>query len=354
MRRLAVTRAHRGPVRFTPGADPATNVTAVPCVRVDREAGEQTRARLAETGLLDRDHEISHDDGHLYIPVTDADAAGHEGYTVVTYDAPRRETQTTPADLLSFEPSYERIGETALVDEDDPERARALADALVASDIPVETVLDRASKVKGRERVREWTPLVGDDTEVVHREHGSEFVLDLAAVYFSPRLATERHRVTRQVSAGDRVFDMFAGVGPFAVPFARRGATVVATDINETAIAYLRENADRNGVGDRITAIQGDVTAVAPEYEGWADRLVMNLPHTAEEFLDTAVTLAGDECRVHYYDMAPEDDRFGPGERAVRAAAEPTYDVTVETTRTVRSYSPHEYNVVLDVLLQRC
>jgi tRNA (guanine37-N1)-methyltransferase len=79
----------------------------------------------------------------------------------------------------------------------------------------------------------------------------------------------------------------------------------------------------------------------------------MNLPHSADEFLDTAVALAGDDCVVHYYDIQSEDDPYGPGERAIRAAAEPDYDVTVERRHTVRSYAPHELNVCLDVRLTR-
>jgi tRNA (guanine37-N1)-methyltransferase len=339
--------------RVADDSDGDDSDSGVPCVRVEREAGEQTRKRLAAADLLDRSHDITHEAGHLYLPVTDPAAARREGYEVVAHDAPRRETQTTPADLLDFDPSYERIGETVVVDEDDPERARELADALVASDIPVETVLNRASKVQGPERVREWDLLVGEGTELVHREYGCEFALDLAAVYFSPRLATERHRVAEQVAAGEQAFDMFAGVGPFAVPFADRAVTVVATDINETAIEYLRENARRNGVADSVTAIHGDVREVAADYADWADRVVMNLPHSADEFLDSAVTIAGGDCLFHYYDIQHEDDPYGPGERAIRAAAEPEYDVTVETRRTVRSYAPHELNVCLDVRLRR-
>jgi tRNA (guanine37-N1)-methyltransferase len=323
-----------------------------PCVRVEPAAGEETRQRLAETGLVDDAREITVEDGWLYVPVTDADAVP-DGLTVVDFDAPEREPQTMPADLLEFDPSYERLGEVVIVDEDDPVRADALADAVVASDIPVETVLNRASKVKGQERVRDWEVLAGDSTETVHREYGTDLAVDLAAVYFSPRLATERHRVVEQVQPGEHVIDMFAGVGPFAVPMAARGAEVVAVDVNETAIDYLEENAARNDVADRLTPIHGDVRDVAGEYGGWADRLVMNLPHSADDFLETAVALAGDECVIHYYDIAHEDDPYGPGEAAIRAAAEPAYEVTVETRHTVRSYAPHELNVVLDVRLTR-
>ena len=327
---------------------------AVPCVRVPREAGEATRKRLAERGVLSDTHEIAVEDGDIYIPVSEAadlEALG-EAFDVVERDVERRETRTLPADRLGFDPSYERLGDIAIVDEDDDERARAIADAIVASDLPVETVVDRASPVEGELRVRQWNLLAGEDAETVHREYGCAFEPDLERVYFSPRLATERRRVVRQVDEGERVFDMFAGVGPFVVPAAERGADCVGVDLNEAAVEYLRANAERNGVAERVTAIHGDVRAVEG-YDDWADRVVMNLPHSAEQFLETAVALAGDDCLVHFYDIQPDSDPFGPGERAIRDVAAPEYEVTVENRRSVRSYAPHESNVCLDARVRR-
>jgi len=322
------------------------------CVRVDRERGEEARRALAEADLVAEDVEIVADDGEIYIPVVDPESVPDE-YDLVVRDLPERSLPEMPADILGYDPSYERLGNVVILDEDDPERAHEIAAAVDESALPVETVLDRASKIKGEQRVRDWTVLLGESTETVHREYGCEFALDLDEVYFSPRLATERHRVVEQIDPEEHVFDMFAGVGPFAIPAAARGATVVGTDINEQAIEYFRENARRNGVEEQVTAIAGDVREVAPEYANWADRIVMNLPHSADEFLDTAVEIAGDDCVLHYYDIQHEDDPYGPGERAIREAAEPAYDVAVETAHTVRSYAPHELNVCLDVLLSR-
>jgi len=79
----------------------------------------------------------------------------------------------------------------------------------------------------------------------------------------------------------------------------------------------------------------------------------MNLPHSADEFLDTAVALAGESCVIHYYDIQHEDDPFGPGLAAIRQAVGDAYTVSVETERIVRSYAPHEHNVRLDVRLDR-
>ncbi|WP_280585990.1 class I SAM-dependent methyltransferase family protein [Halorubrum sp. Boch-26] len=334
---------------------------SVPCVAVERERGEAVRERLAEADALDGDHEIAVDCDAIYIPVVDPEAVPADlDANIVEREAAERDRPQTPAEILGYEPSLERLGDIVIVDEDDDERAREIADAVMASDVPCETVLNRASPIEGELRVRQWDVLAGDDTETVHREYGHEFRLDVAEVYFSPRLATERHRVIEQVDPEETAIDMFAGVGPYAVPMATRGADVVACDLNERAVAYLRENAARNGVADRVTPVAGDVRDLVGgtdgddiDYADTADRLVMNLPHSADEFLDTAVALAGDDCAVHYYDIQHEDDSFGPGTRAIREAAGDEYEVAVETERVVRSYAPHEYNVCLDVRLTR-
>jgi tRNA (guanine37-N1)-methyltransferase len=339
----------------------------LPCVRVERERGEATRTALAEHGVLAHNAEIVEREGFLYIPVTDPEEL--DEHEIVMRELPRREQVEMPADLLGFEPSYERLGRIVILDEEEPDRAHEIARAVMDSSLPVETVLNRASKVQGELRVREWDILEGESTETVHREYGFEYALDLATVYFSPRLATERHRVTEQVREGERVFDMFAGVGPFVIPAAARGAEAVGVDLNERAIGYLRENAERNNVADQVTPIHGDVRDVVTgpsaqrrssddaresnfEYEGGADRIVMNLPHNADEFLDTAVSLAGEECVIHYYDIAHDEDPFGPGERAIREATK-EYEISVENRHVVRSYAPHELNVCLDMRLSR-
>lgn len=322
-------------------------------MRVPRERGETVRRDLAERGYFDHGHEITVEDGWLYLPVTDPETLAEE-YEVTERDVSTRRTQRTPADILGYSPTYERLGDVVLLTEDDLERAREIADAVMASDLPVKTVARRASKVKGEHRTRDWEVLAGNGTETTYREYGCAYRLDVRDVYFSPRLATDRHLVADGVSEDERAIDMFAGVGPFVVPFAKRGADVVGIDLNPAAVSYLRENARRNGVEDRVRAIEGDVREVAPEYEGWADRLVMNLPHSTDRFLDAATTLAGTDCVIHYYDIRPESEPFEPGENAIeRAATEAGYEVTIEARRRVRSYAPHELNVRIDAHLRR-
>jgi tRNA (guanine37-N1)-methyltransferase len=320
------------------------------CVRVPMEKGEQTRQRLAEAGVLDQDLRIEGEDGFLYIPV-------HEtpdglDLPVETREFEEREPETDAADIVGYEPRFETVGDVALLE---PEEDAEAGEALIAADNGIVTALRVESAVEGEERTRRMSHVAGEKkTTTVHREYGREFVVDLTDVYFTPRLAEERERVASQVEAGETVFDMFAGVGPFSVAAAERGARVVASDINPRAVELLRENAERNNVAERIEAYNEDARDVARRVaeEGGADRLYMNLPHTADEFLDASLGAASEEAVVHYYDIRHEDDLFEGALEEIRAAAEDAgYGVEVLERVVVRSYAPYEYNVCLDFRL---
>ncbi|ERG99320.1 MAG: hypothetical protein J07HQX50_00464, partial [Haloquadratum sp. J07HQX50] len=127
---------------------------SVLCVRVVPTAGESTRQWLAEADLLDREYQITDDGEYLYIPVTNP-AQVDDSYTLVEYAAPRRETPTRPKDVLSYEPTYERLGDIAILDTEDTSRAEEIADAIMTSDLQMSTVVNRASKIKGAQRVRD-------------------------------------------------------------------------------------------------------------------------------------------------------------------------------------------------------
>jgi len=48
------------------------------------------------------------------------------------------------------------------------------------------------------------------------------------------------------------VADVFAGVGPFAVPAAKKGCAVFANDLNPNSAKYLRKNVEDNRVADLV------------------------------------------------------------------------------------------------------
>jgi tRNA (guanine37-N1)-methyltransferase len=83
--------------------------------------------------------------------------------------------------------------------------------------------------------------LAGDsnlDVELI--ESGITFKFTYGAVYWNSKLQHEHARVLELLQPGDFVVDLFAGVGPFAVPAAKhRGCTVVANDLNPRSAEAL-------------------------------------------------------------------------------------------------------------------
>ncbi len=64
------------------------------------------------------------------------------------------------------------------------------------------------------------------------RENGCAFKLDFREVYWNSRLEREHRRLIDILRPGEAVCDMFAGIGPFAIPAAAKGCYVYANDLN--------------------------------------------------------------------------------------------------------------------------
>lgn len=93
-------------------------------------------------------------------------------------------------------------------------------------------------------------------TEV--KQYGATFRLDYSLVYWNSRLEHEHKRLVSMFQAGEIICDMFAGIGPFAIPAAQKGCLVYANDLNPDSIHYLRINAQINKVDDQICSYNLD------------------------------------------------------------------------------------------------
>ena len=214
------------------------------------------------------------------------------------------------------------------------------------------TAYMKKSAVEGITRTRKLELIAGEDNPVtIHKEHGTRLKLDVKNVYFSPRLATERKRVEEETTDGEEILDMFAGIGPFPIVIAHaKNVNITAVDINEYAIKYLKENIKLNKLkpNAHITAICQDTRIVAEnELKGKKfDRLIMNLPGLAPEFLDLAVCLCKDGGVIHYYEFS---EGFSQGiERAQIACEKQNKEVEILNTRKVKSSSPGMWHVAID------
>ena len=259
----------------------------------------------------------------------------------------------TEDEIEELKKSFDIIGDVVIVEipEDLEAHKKEIGQATLQF-TKRKTVYMKKSAVKGVTRVRELELIAGEDNPItIHKEHGTRLKLDVKNVYFSPRLATERKRVQEACEDGEEILDMFAGIGPFPIVIAHeKNVNITAVDINEYAIKYLNENIKLNKLAPNahITAICGDTNEVAlNELKGKKfDRLIMNLPGLAPEFLDLAVSLCKDGGVIHYYEFS---DGFSQGiERAQIACEKQNKEVEILNTRKVKSSSPGMWHVAID------
>lgn len=316
------------------------------------------RRILLELEILDNSLKIGADEALLYLPLTREPAPDEmksfpEGIEFTEFNFELQEKKLVPEDLLGFSPAYEVIGDVALLEDPDLDKQTAskIAEALLRTQSNIKTVLKPLTPVIGEFRVREFEVVAGEPrTETIHREYGCRYKVDLARAYFTPRLSTERSRVLSWIKEGDIVVDMFAGVGPYSILIAKskKPSKVLAIDKNPDAVRYLRENIDINSVKN-IEAIEGDAREEAKKFAGIADHVIMNLPHNALEFLDSAVLLTKPGGIIHYYGITPEKDLFESSIELIKEAAEKAgRNIEILEKRVVRSYAPHQYNICIE------
>ncbi|KAL3803487.1 LOW QUALITY PROTEIN: hypothetical protein HJC23_014035 [Cyclotella cryptica] len=91
-------------------------------------------------------------------------------------------------------------------------------------------------------------------------EHRIKQSFDLTRVMFSRGNVTEKKRFASLVQPGERVLDMYAGIGYYSLPALIHGRAghVTACEWNPYALYALRYNLKANGVDDRATVLEGD------------------------------------------------------------------------------------------------
>jgi len=329
------------------------------CVEVPLKKGEEVRRELQEAGLLRKELRIERAANVLYIPVN-APPGPH-------YRTLEREfRQGSPSvrsyrDLVEIPPrfrsllpkAFDAIGDIIILRMPDELREfeREIGGAVLRWNPKVRTVaVDEG--VKGELRVRRVRIVAGEArTRTEHVEFGLRYSVDVEHAYFSPRLGSERWRVARQVRPEEVVVDMFAGVGPYAILIARtrKPKSVHAIDANPAAVELLRENVRRNRA-ETVVVHDGNGQEVLPRL-GQVDRVIMDLPQTAREFLPATLSHVRAGGVVHLYTIADRGLIDEAGEEAVSIARRAGRKAKVLASRIVRGYSPGKVHLAIDLCI---
>ena len=253
----------------------------------------------------------------------------------------------------------EIIGDIAVIRKPfdlDPESLRPVAEELLKRLSYIKSVWLAITPVEGTHRVRQYVHLAGEKrSETVYREHGCSFMLDITRVYISPVLGYDHMRIAKMVRDGEKVLNMFAGIGGYSIVLSRhaRPSYVLSIDINPDAVRYLRINIELNRVGDRNEVVLGDALKIVSSLRREFDRVLMPLPELWREALVVALDAVKMGGYIHPHLFVDADRKREAFDRAIemvsRVLKEKKIRFDVMGGHVIRSVGPRRYHVTLDI-----
>lgn len=265
-------------------------------------------------------------------------------------------------DLEKVYSSFDMIGDIAIIKIPDSllTKKNVIGGVILESIKNLKTVFLQRSSVSGEYRLRGLEVIAGDEKYVTfYREYGCKFLVNVATTYFSPRLSTERLRISNLVSPGEIVVNMFAGVGTFSVIMAkRRQIKVYNIDSNLDAYILSIMNSRINRLKDRIFSIHGDSQNIlrSSSFKDSIDRVLLPLPERAHEFVDISINcLRPSGGHLHFFSHIKSDTKAGvvPTSEAHIHNLFSKYDFEIEHTQIVRDVAPRLYQTVTDLFISK-
>ena len=259
-------------------------------------------------------------------------------------------------DLVS---AFDQIGDIIIVRIPDSliSKKKIIGKTLLEQVKTAKTVFHQSSPVEGDFRTRNLELIEGDEkTETEYRENGCRFIVDVEKAFFSPRLSTERERISNLVNDHDVIINMFGGVGMFSLLAAKKkSCTVYNIDINPVASKLCEENIKLNKLKGNVISLNGDATKIIKEQlQDKADRVLMLLPERSDEFLDTAISSLKKNGVIHYYSHIHAEKK----QDAPKLSEEHFLNINkiqadILDSRVVRPVGPRFYQTVVDIKIQR-
>ncbi|MFW9919587.1 MAG: class I SAM-dependent methyltransferase family protein [Candidatus Thorarchaeota archaeon] len=348
----------------------------IPFLSVPSKYGELIRKRLLALALFDTNYKIVSEEKVLFFPLrehidieqtfpelpTSEYSVGRRNFPEA-FDGPKTLSDALKGRLTEKEVellprAYDLIGDIAILEipEELVEHRFEIGHEFLKLRPNFTTVLGKNSAISGTLRIREYELLAGaDKRDTIHVEYGCRIAVDLSKAYFSPRLLEEHNRIARQVVEDEHVVDMFSGVGPFALHIAKRTrATITAVDINPDASNLLKQSIPLNRLEGTIVPITADIRDYTESSKsGFADRVIMNHPSGAFNFIGEACKLLREDGVMHYYDfMGGEDPEQALCEKVKRLIEKSGRAIKkILLIRRVRDSAPYEYHMVLDAII---
>ena len=265
-------------------------------------------------------------------------------------------TENESQQLIS---AFDQIGSIIIVRIPDSliSKKKIIGETLLEQVKTTKSVFFQSSPVEGDFRTRNLELLAGDDkTETEYKESGCRFIVDVEKTFFSPRLSTERERISNLVSDNETIVNMFGGIGMFSILSAKKkSCTVYNIDINPDASTLCEENTRLNKLKGNVISLNGDASdIIKKELQNSANRVLMLLPERSDEFLDSAISSLKTNGIIHYYSHIHADKKQDAAKLSENHFLKTnTIHSKILNSKIVRPIGPRFYQTVVDAAIQK-
>ena len=265
-------------------------------------------------------------------------------------------TENESQQLIS---AFDQIGSIIIVRIPDSliSKKKIIGETLLEQVKTTKSVFFQSSPVEGDFRTRNLEILAGDDkTETEYKESGCRFIVDVEKTFFSPRLSTERERISNLVNDNETIVNMFGGIGMFSILSAKKkSCTVYNIDINPDASKLCEENTRLNKLKGNVISLNGDASdIIKKELQNSANRVLMLLPERSDEFLDSAISSLKTNGIIHYYSHIHADKKQDAAKLSeVHFLKTNATHSKILNSKIVRPIGPRFYQTVVDAAIQK-
>ena len=255
----------------------------VKCIK-SRDNIEEIKQFLIKNNFLDRSQRFIQTDKEILFPVNNSNEFSSSlneqfpNIEIITKDNSVKHItdlkdallSKIPKDKLQFlKTAFDTVGTIAIIEIDDElhDFESIIGNTLLNLNKNILTVFKKKGIHTGVFRTQMLAYVAGENTkETIYRENGISLKLNVEEVYFSPRLSTERQRITAQIKDDENILVMFSGCGPYPSNIAKNtGASyVTGIEINPVAHDYSVENMKLNKINN-VVLYNGDVKKIIPK-----------------------------------------------------------------------------------------
>ena len=250
--------------------------------------------------------------------------------------------------------SFDVVGDIMIFSEFPKELAKKeklIGETILITYPHIKTILKKTRKFSGKFRTARLKVIAGEKRkETTHKENDVFVKLDVEKVYFSPRMSSERKRITDLVKPNESILVMFSGSGIYPLVIAKNTGCkeVYGIEINPIAHKFALENVKKNKLENKVILFEGDAAKVMPKINKKFDRILMPLPKGGEKYLELALKHARKGGIIHFYDFLHENEFDKAEEKVKKACLKQKRKYKKLNLVKCGQYSPGFFRICLD------